>query len=165
MAVEKRKWTWLAMSLLVASLMTSLTLLALGFKTSATLAEPAPQYDQVNEAISRGLNRPGQDDQWLISDLLALRAELTRVRQIDKTIDYQGREFRILKSSLELLDPQACLEFESLEIRSARTAQGFSAKGQCPNGHPEAELTVTWNLERATLMAANGQSRTLDFKQ
>ncbi|MDR2301264.1 MAG: zinc-ribbon domain-containing protein [Deltaproteobacteria bacterium] len=162
--VERKKWAWLPMALLAMTFLTGLALVAFGFKASASQAWPEANSGYL-DADTQGRFGPGQSapnlaDKWLASDLKALRSDLIRLRQVDKTVDYEGRETRVLKNFLGLLAPGACLEFKAIEIRSNNTSEGFLAKGLCANGLEAPELAVGWNLENAAVRVT-GQSRVL----
>jgi hypothetical protein len=140
---------------LALAFLASFAVLAFGFKSAVAVdaAEPEP--------LGLPVTAPrAYDQKSLAADMKALKARLSRLRQIDETIVYEGRDSRLIKHYLKLLAPNACQEFTAIEIRSPRTADGFSAKGLCLFGRPEANLQVHWNSDQA-LISIEGQSQVL----
>jgi hypothetical protein len=86
----------------------------------------------------------GYGEAGLRADTLALRADLTRLRQVERTVGYEGRESRLVGAYLGLLAPGDCREVRAVEIRSARTSEGFTARASCQGKKSEATLEVSW---------------------
>jgi hypothetical protein len=88
----------------------------------------------------------------LLSDFLALRRDLLRVRHVDRDINYRGRESRIFKYYAPLLAPDLCQEITQIHLWSTRTVDGFKMEGACadPRESP-ATLEVRWDLQSANI--------------
>jgi hypothetical protein len=122
-----------------------LVLLALSFNY-AVAPQPAIQPNAGPQVVAR------YEDYSLASDLLALRKDLLRFRQVERDINYRGRETRIYKYYLETLAPDLCQNIVSLKIWSPRTIDGFRLRAECLEKRTEpAEIVFSWNTETVTI--------------
>jgi hypothetical protein len=108
-------------------------------ETQAAETPPPPDY--------------GRDS--LLYDIMALRRDVLRLRHVDRTIDYRGRESRIYKYFVGNLAPEACQEVTEIHMWSPRTSQGFKMQAAClnPAGEP-AILEVSWDSQLAKITVA-----------
>jgi hypothetical protein len=151
--IPRRTWIFLALTaLLVAGLLAGL---AWDFHSSsappalppAVEAPPPPDY--------------GRD--LLLSDIMALRRDLLRLRHVDRLIDYQGRESRFYKYYIPLLAPDLCQEVQSLRLWSPRTSDGFTLEAQCTNPSDlPAVIEVSWDLHSAKI-SVKGREQTVEL--
>ncbi|MDR2349374.1 MAG: zinc-ribbon domain-containing protein [Deltaproteobacteria bacterium] len=93
----------------------------------------------------------------LLSDFLALRRDLLRLRHVDRNINYKGRESRIYKYYVPLLAPDTCREITEIHLWSTRTTDGFKMSGTCADPRLEgATLEVRWDLRAAKIAVKDG---------
>lgn len=88
----------------------------------------------------------------LLSDFLALRKDILRFQQLDRYINYRGRESRVYKYFIPLLAPDSCQEVTQLRMWSFRTSDGLKIGGEClePMG-VAAILDIRWNFNNAVI--------------
>lgn len=126
-----------------------LALLAGAFK-GADYNPPAPVADN-----NRPVERP-YDPDGLMADLKAMRSDFARQKNLNRHIDYYGREIRVFEHFLSTLAPEKCKEILSLQIRSPKTVEGFTASGVCARGRVEVPaLSVRWVGESAHVTMAD----------
>ncbi|MDR1677589.1 MAG: zinc-ribbon domain-containing protein [Deltaproteobacteria bacterium] len=141
-ATGQRSWNWLVQPLVCLLLLGSLLGLCFSFQLAA---QPLPVIADIQ------MPEKGYAHEQLLNDMLALKEDMTKLRQINKTIDYSGRESRLIKYYMKLLAPDSCLEFKTIELWSARTVDGFKAKGECLNREPEEILVFSWKADSAVI--------------
>jgi hypothetical protein len=95
----------------------------------------------------------GQD--MLLFDMMGLRGDILRLRHVDRTINYRGRESRIYKYFVSNLAPDLCQDITNLHLWSPRTAEGFKMVATCLDAKKEAAtLVVNWDVGTATIKVA-----------
>jgi hypothetical protein len=88
----------------------------------------------------------------LLSDFTAMRSDVLRLRHVNKTISYRGRESRIYKYFVGNLAPDLCQEITEVHLWSPRTSQGLKMGATCLDRNQEtATLDIIWNIQLAKL--------------
>jgi hypothetical protein len=142
-----------------ALLAAALAAMGLGFSLSEVPEPPVPEPWTAGGDVAYA-------DGQLLADMLWLRKDLERMRQAEKTIDYRGRESRLVKHFLGLLEPEGCRELSAIEIWSSRTAAGFQARGLCMDHGTTGTLEVDWTGDLAVIRVLGKKgAETLDLDQ
>jgi hypothetical protein len=99
----------------------------------------------------------------LQQDMEGLRAEATKMRQFEKTVNYAGRETRIVKHFLDLLAPGGCRDISAIEFWSTRTSETLFARAKCADAAENDEvLSFAWTVEGA-FVTRPGRPGTANF--
>jgi hypothetical protein len=117
------------------------------YQTQAAETPPPPDY--------------GQD--ILLNDIVALRKDLLRLRHVDRTIEYRGRESRIYKYFVANLAPDLCQEITDIHIWSPSTYQGIKMRATCLKPTEDAAtLEFNWNPQ-VTKISIAGRPLVVDL--
>jgi hypothetical protein len=151
--VPKRTWIFLGLTaILVAGLLGAL---AWVFHSSGA-PPPPPMPVETSPPPDYGRD-------LLLSDLMAIRRDLLRLRHIERHIDYRGSESRFYKYYTPILAPDLCQDITALTLWSPRTSDGFTLEAECLNPlDTPATIEVSWDL-RSAKIKVRGRDQTVEL--
>jgi hypothetical protein len=96
--------------------------------------------------------RISYNEQQLFEDLASIRRDLTKLRNVNKLVQYSGRESRFIKHYLGVLAPELCQNITSIYLKSNRSSAGFQAETTCANPNEQAgTVQVAWQGSEVTI--------------
>ncbi|MDR2404956.1 MAG: hypothetical protein LBE27_01120 [Deltaproteobacteria bacterium] len=132
--------------LVITALLVVAMLLALGIIFKYSVAPP------VQTQAAETPPPPDYGKDILLYDLMSLRKDILKLRHVDRTINYRGRESRIYKYFVSNLAPDLCQDITNIHIWSPQTSQGFKMSASCLSPTLEAAtLEVDWNINAAKI--------------